>query len=152
MKEQVTADEYSATISADSVVRALELNATNGADDRVIEVPRKQDGEASVRRAFRGSERYANPDSAPVHIRPEDLVDDGFERPPTRGSVEIDLLDVPREPYERTEEDEAAIEEAHQELIEVWESDARSMARAEHNIELYDHNGEVCAIVTIVGV
>jgi len=106
MKEQVTADEYSATISADSVVRALELNATNGADDRVIEVPRKQDGEASVRRAFRGSERYANPDSAPVHI----------------------------------------------ELIEVWESDARSMARAEHNIELYDHNGEVCAIVTIVGV
>jgi hypothetical protein len=150
MTEQVTADEYSATISVDSVVTALEWNATHGADDRVIAVPRKQDGEASVRRDSRGSERYGNHGLAPVYIRPEDLVDDGFERPPTRGSVE--LADVPREPYERTDEDEDRISQALGRLIEVWRSDVRSMARAGSTVELYDHNGDVSARVTVVGV
>jgi len=144
-------DTYSATVSIDSVIKALRLNATYG-DERTIAVPRKTGGSASIRRDFRGSERYENPDSAPVHINPESLVEDEWERPPTRAQVDLHALDVPQESYERDEADESRIDEALEVLRETWETDVRGMVRGESTVELRDHNGTVTTHVTVVGV
>lgn len=121
-----------ATIPVEKVVFALKMNATNGADDRTIAVPQRSNADAYIRRKFRGSERYSNPASAPIHIRPEALVDDGWERPPTRGEIDVTLLDVPTERRNRDEDDEAAIDEAHDVLVDNWERDVERMIAQEH--------------------
>jgi hypothetical protein len=138
-----TADEQiEATVSVDDVVFALKMNATHGADDRVIAVPQRDGATASIRRAFRGSERYSNPESAPIHIRPEDLVEDGFTAPPTRHQVDTTHIDVPEYEHERTDEDEQRIDEAHEVLLDTWETDVRGMISTEH--EFTAKGVEVC--------
>lgn len=157
MANQTNADnateQYSATISIESVVKALELNATHGVDDRVIAVPRKTGGTAKVRRAFKGTERYANPQTAPVHIRPESLVDEGWERPPERHTVDLAAIDVPADESDRTDEDEDRIDEVYQnQVVEVWRTDVRGMVRGESTVELTDGMGQTAEVVTIAGV
>jgi hypothetical protein len=134
MSDAVDAEVIEATVDVDDVIFALKMNNTNGADDRVIKVSRSG-GEATIRRAFRGSERYANPANAPIHIRPESLVEDPWTRMPTRGEVDIGVLDVPAERHKRDDADEAKIDEAFEEILSVWEWDARRQATGEHEID-----------------
>jgi hypothetical protein len=138
MSQNITADddaqtEITATISVDKVVQAIQLNHTNGADDRVIAVPQRDGVQASVRRAFRGSERYSNPSQAPVHIKPELMVPKTFRRPPTRADVDKEMLDVPSERSEWDAEDEAVFDDAYEAVIDVWETDVRNMIEGEHS-------------------
>jgi hypothetical protein len=135
-----------ATVSTDSVVSALKLNATHGVDDRVIAVPQRDGAEAKIRRAFQGSERYSNPASAPIHIRPESLVDNPWTRPLGRGEVDCAAIGVPEERRNRDEEDEQRIDEAHDVLIDDWKKTVRSMIQNEH-----DFGFKNCQI-TLVGV
>jgi len=139
-----TADEQiEASVSVDDVVFALEMNATHGADDRVIAVPQRDGATASIRRAFRGSERYSNPSAAPVHIRPEDLVEDAWTAPPTRGQTASNMhIDVPDERRDRTDEDEQRIDEAHEVILDDWEASVRGMIASEH--EFTAKGVEVC--------
>lgn len=136
--ETTTTDDskqITATVAVDDVVFALQMNATHGADDRVIAVPQRDGAVASVRRAFSGSERYSDPQNAPVHIRPEALVEDGFERPPRRDQVDTAHMNVPELVEDRDEADEAAIDDAHDELTDVWEIDVRGMIGGDHEFE-----------------
>jgi len=121
------------TVDVDSVLKAIQLNHTDGVDDRVIAVPQKDGAEASIRRAFRGSERYSNPSQAPVHIKPEALVESEFRRPPIRGDVDKEMMDIPNEKSEWTDKDEQAFEEAFETHIDVWENDVRGMIEDEHS-------------------
>jgi len=125
--------EITATVSVESVLKAIELNHTDGVDGRVIAVPQRDGSEASIRRAFRGSERYSNPSQAPVHIKPEALVEREFRRPPIRADVDKEMMDIPNEKSEWTDADEQAFEEAFEVHIEVWEKDVRGMIEGEHS-------------------
>jgi hypothetical protein len=127
--------EINATVSVQKVVSALMINDTNGADDRVIAIPQRDGTTAKIRRAFRGSERYSNPESAPVHITPESLVDEGWTRPPRRDQVDYVAIDVPKVAHKRDEEDEQRIDEAHDVMIDVWRTDICGMIQDEHEYE-----------------
>lgn len=127
--------EMNATVFVDDVIFALKMNGTNGADDRVIAIPQYDGAEANVRRAFRGSERYDNPESAPVRIRPESLVEDAWTRAPRRHQVDCVAIGVPKLSEERTDEQEQEIDEAHDELVDVWETDVRRMIGRDHRFE-----------------
>ena len=126
-------NEITVAVSIEKVLKAIQLNHTDGVDDRVIAVPQKDGAEASIRRAFRGSERYSNPSQAPVHIKPEAMVEREFRRPPIRGDVDKEMMDIPNEKSEWTDEDEQAFEQAFETHIEVWETDVRGMIEGEHS-------------------
>ena len=150
--EQTTAsdeaqNEITATVSVESVLKAIELNATDGVDDRVIAVPQRDGAEASIRRAFRGSERYSNPAQAPVHISPESLVEPEFRRPPIRADVDKRMMDIPNEKSEWTDEDEEAFEDAFEVLIDVWEKDVRGMIEGEHSFTGKGNDITLAAVV-----
>ena len=150
--EQATAsdeaqNEITATVSVESVLKAIELNATDGVDDRVIAVPQRDGAEASIRRAFRGSERYSNPEQAPVHISPESLVEPEFRRPPIRADVDKRMMDIPNEKSEWTDEDEEAFEDAFEVHIDVWEKDVRGMIEGEHS---FSGKGNDITLVAVV--
>jgi len=127
--------QITVTVDVDAVVFALKMNDTGGADDRVIAVPQNDGGEASIRRAFRGSERYSNPEQAPIHIRPEALVEDPFTRPPTRGQIDCSAIGIPELPRDRDEDDEAALDEAHEVLVDEWEVNIAGMIAGEHSFD-----------------
>jgi hypothetical protein len=141
MKEITNADEKAqieATVDVADVLFALKMNATHGADDRVIAVPQRDGSEAKIRNAFRGSERYSNPESAPVHIKPEGLVEDGFKQPPERHQVREfvrDEFDAPANVDEWDDDLMAEYDNAHEQQMEVWETDVRGMIEAEHEFE-----------------
>jgi hypothetical protein len=145
--DSMTDEQIEATVAVDDVVFALKMNATDGADDRVIAVPQRDGAEASVRRAFRGSERYSNPSTAPVHIRPENLVEDAWMNPPERHEVDTTAIDVPALAEDRTEADEEQVDTAHLELIDHWEKDVRGMVSGSHEFELIEG-----VEITLVGV
>ena len=126
-------NEIIVSISVDKVLKAIQLNATHGVDDRVIAVPQRDGSTASIRRAFRGSERYSNPESAPVHIYPQALVEDAWRQPPTRADVDTDMMDVPDDKGKWSDEDEAAVDEAYEVIVDVWEKDTRGMIEGEHS-------------------
>lgn len=147
--KSVTSDEQtaiSATVPVDTVLFALTMNATNGADDRVIAVPQRDGARAKIRYSFSGSERYENPESAPVHIRPESLVEDSWTRPPRRGQIDCAAIDVPELPEDRDDEDEQRIDETHDVLMDDWRATVRGMIQDEHECEF-----KGCQI-TLVGV
>lgn len=139
-------EQITVTVDVDDVIFALEMNDTGGADDRVIAVPQSDGGEASIRRAFRGSERYSNPSQAPVHIKPEALVEDPWTRPPNRSEADLGHLDVPDKHHERTEEEQQKVDEAEAELISVWENDAAKQIEGEHSFSGKGND------ITLVGV
>jgi len=144
-----TSDELTdvtATIAVEKVVKALKLNDTPDVDDRVIAVSQSEDATATIRTAFRGTERYSNPSAAPVHIRPEELVEDEFSHVPRRSQVDHVALDVPKRRAEWTEEDKEAVEEAHEVLLNVWETDVSGMIEGAH--EVVDKGCQI----TLVGV
>lgn len=134
------------TVPVDNVVTALAYNATHGIDDRVIAVPQRNGATATIRRTFRGNERYSSPQSAPVHIKPESLVEDSWTRPPRRSQIDSVAIDVPELPKDRDEEDEQRIDEAHDVLMDDWRRDVRGMIQDEHE---YESKG--CQI-TLIGV
>lgn len=138
--------EIRATVPVDKVLFALKMNATNGANDRVIAVPQRDGARAKIRYSFSGSKRYENPESAPVHIRPESLVEDSWTRPPRRRDVDFLAIDVPKAERKRDEEDEQRIDEAHDSLMDYWRRDVRKMIQDRHECEL-----KGCQI-TLVGV
>ena len=140
-------EQITVTVDVDDVIFALEMNATDGADDCVIAVPQRDGAEASIRRAFRGSERYSNPSQAPIHIRPEALVEDPFTRPPTRGQIDCWAIGVPELQRDRDEDDEAALDEAHEVLIDEWEDNIARMIAGEHSFDDVKGND-----ITLVGV
>lgn len=133
MSETITA-----TVSVEGVVSALKLNDTNGVDDRVIAVPQRDGAEASIRPAFTGTERYSNPESAPVHIPPESLVEDAWTRPPRRSHVDLGHMDVPELVEERSEADEERIDEALDVLMDNWKTDVRRMIERDHEFKAKD--------------
>ncbi len=150
--DDTTNGEYrnvTATISVDTVLKALEYNDTVGVDDRVVRVPQKDGAEASVRRAFQGSERYANPDSAPVHVRPEKLVEPAFAQPPRRSRAndyvrtEYDL-DGPVSTWAQKYQRKA--DAAHEEQVDVWRKDVRGMIEGEHHLGVHKNSD-----ITLVG-
>ena len=143
------AEQITVTVPVSNVVKALGLNDTNGVDDRVIAVPQRDGASASIRRAFQGTERYSNPSAAPVHIRPESLVEEGFKRPPQYHFAR----DWVRDEYNLSEHADKwedkwhdKVEEVHDTQLEVWESNIRSMIKGKH--ELGVHKG---VNITLVG-
>lgn len=138
-------DEIEVTVDVDSVVKALELNATHGVDDRVIAVPQEDGAKAKIRRAFRGTERYSNPETAPVHVRPDYLVEDAFSQPPER-RMTADAIDVPDIIENRDEADEELIDEQHEMAIKQWKCDVRRMIEGKHEFEAKGNK------ITLVGV
>jgi DNA-binding CsgD family transcriptional regulator len=142
---------YSATIPIRRVIDALLLNSLNGIEQTIL-VPREVGGSASIQRGFSGSEQYVNPDSAPVHIKPERLVEDGWERPPTRADVDLKALDVPEDAAARDWTDGALVDEAFERLRKNWTTNVRRMVRGDTTVKLRDHNDVVTARVTVVGV
>lgn len=135
MTEESELDHIGATVDVDDVVFALKMNATNRSDDRVIAVPQRDGAQAKVRRAFRGSERYSNPSSAPVHIWPEALVEDAWNSPPRRVDVDTTYMPVPELAEDRDEDDEGLIDEAHDVLVDDWETDVRGMIKNTHEFQ-----------------
>ena len=133
------------TVPVEKVLKAVQLSSTHGVDDRVIEVPQRDGGEASIARAFRGSERYSNPSAAPVRIKPSALLEEGFRSPPNRSAVDVEMMDIPNLQEDRTNADQEKFEEAYDAVIGVWKQDARSMIEGEHSFE-----GKGCDI-TLVG-
>jgi hypothetical protein len=126
--------QVTATVSVESVIKALEYNDTIGADDRVIRVPQRDGAEASVRRAFQGSERYANPSTAPVHLRPETLVEDAWSQPPRRSRANDHVrtehnlgpdTDMWPEEYQRK------ADEVHEEQVDMWRQGVAGMIAGE---------------------
>jgi len=136
MTDQTTDDgvkSVEVTVPVEKVVKALHLNATNGVDDRTIAAPQRDGATAQIRRRFRGSERYDNPQTAPIHVNPRHLVDEGFERPPRRGQTANAVPEIP--PVEqRTEDDEALLDEQHEIAVDVWETDVRGMIEGSHDL------------------
>lgn len=126
-------NEITVTVDVDKVLKSIQLNATHGVDDRVIAVPQRDGASASIRRAFRGSERYSNPAQAPVHIRPQDLVEREWRQPPTRADVDTVHMDIPDDKSKWTDEDKAAVDEAYEVVVDMWETDARGMIKGEHS-------------------
>lgn len=126
-------ESVTVTVPVEQVVRALKMNNTNGADDRVIAAPQRDGAEATVRPSFQGSERYSNPSAAPIHVRPQALVEDGFEKPPTRAEVVSALPDMPG--YDRrSDEEQERLDEEHEHAVEFWEQDVTSMAAGETHV------------------
>jgi hypothetical protein len=144
--EPDTGKSITAIVGVDDVVFALKMNATIGADDRIIAIPQRDEATAQIRNGFTGSERYPNPESAPVHIRPESLVNDPWTQPPRRGQIDCVAIDVPEERRDRDDEDEQRIDEAHDVLMDDWEKFVRDLIQGEHEFE-----GKNCQI-TLVGV
>jgi|APHM01.1.fsa_nt_gi hypothetical protein len=138
MAQQPTADDDSiesvtVTFSVEKAMFALKMNDTNGADDRTIAAPQRDGAPAVIRRKFTGTERYSNPETAPVHLSPERLVDKGFEQPPRQSQTADAIPEIP--PIEqRTEEDEKLLEEEHDVAVEHWETDVARMLAGEHEI------------------
>lgn len=143
--------QVTATVSVESVIKALEYNATVGVDDRVIRVPQKDGVDASIRRAFQGSERHATPNSAPVHVRPERLVKPAFAEPPRRSrandhvQTEYDL-DGPVATWEQKYQRKAGT--AHEEQVDAWRQDVAGMIAGEHDMGTYKQKG---VEITLVG-
>jgi len=131
------AEQITATVPVSAVVKALKLNDTNGADDRVIAVPQRDGTEANIRRAFQGTERYSNPSTAPVHIRPESLVERGFKRPPRKHQVRDFIRDehnAPEHVEQWGDELMQKYDETHDAQLEYWEKDVRRMIAGEHEL------------------
>jgi len=141
--------QVTATVSVESVIKALEYNATVGVDDRVIRVPQKDGVDATIRRAFQGSERYANPSSAPVHLRPETLVEDAWSQPPRRSRANDHVrtehdLDGPVATWEQKYQRKA--DEAHEEQVNSWRQDVTRMIAGEHDMGVHKNSD-----ITLVG-
>jgi len=123
--------EGTLVVGPDQIMKAIKLNCTHGVDDRVVRAFRPFDGgeiNTDVRRAFRGSERYSNPATAPMHIQPELFVSESeFRQMPLREVVDVDMMDIPNLIDDRSEEDQEKFEEAYDEVLEVWERNIRGM-------------------------
>jgi len=132
--EDERTEQITVAVSVDSVISAIKKNDTAGVDDCVIAIPQTDGGSASIRRAFRGSERYSNPSAAPVHIRPEYLVEREFRAPPERWMVDTNMMDIPDSRADWSSEDEQKYQEAHERMVEVWETDVRAMVEGEHEL------------------
>jgi len=142
--------QVTATVSVESVIKALEYNNTIVVDDRVIQVPQTDGAEASIRRAFQGSERYANPSSAPVHVRPERLVKPAFTEPPRRSRANDHVrteydLDGAVATWEQKYQRKAS--KAHEEQVNMWRQDVASMIAGEHDMGRYKHKGVEITLV-----
>jgi hypothetical protein len=137
------------TVNADSIIRCLKMNDTIGVDDRIIRVFQPYNGNVGtdVRREFRGSERYSNPEAAPAHVPPRNFLPEversAFATPPRRHEC-TGWIDVPELSEDRDEEDEERLDEAYEEALNVWENDVQRMLVDE--LTLIDRDGNEVTI------
>jgi len=112
-------------VSKDKIMKILDLNDTHGVDDRVIRLFRPLEGhiKTDVRRAFKGSERYPNPKSAPIHIDPTVFVPEYLRGRPERYHVDCLAIDVPDIVDDRTDEEQERFNESYNEMVNVWKND-----------------------------
>ena len=131
-------------INPDTIIKCIKFNDTIGIDDRVVRLfkPFGGDVNTDVRTAFKGSERYSNPEQAPVHISPGKFIDDEqFRSPPERYEVDTDALGIPNIVDDRTDEEQEAFNKAYSEVIDVWERDIRGSLVDQLVIEpVYPHD------------
>jgi len=115
-------------VSKDQIVKCLKLNDTIGVDNRVIRLFKPFDGEikTDVHREFKGSERYSNPKSAPLHVNPAEFVSGKeFSHVPDRSLVDTQAAGVPELVDDRSDKEQEIFNEAYKEVIDVWERDVR---------------------------
>ena len=118
------------TIDPDTIIKCMKLNDTIGVDNRVIRLFKPFSGsiKTDVHREFKGTERYSNPKSAPMHVAPEVFVaEEEFRSIPYRDMVDVHALDIPEDIDDRSDEEQELFNEAYDEVLDVWESDVRMM-------------------------
>jgi hypothetical protein len=141
--------QIEATVDADDLVFAIKQNNIDGANDRLIRIDQIDGSEGEVVYQEESSHRFQK-GSAPFFFGPRFFLPGkpgespfGLSNPPRRRDVET--IEVPNRPEDRTKEDEEWIDEKHENLMEDWENDFRRHVRGTHT-----HTERGCKLTIIV--